>query len=76
MSINKKRFALLIVDDYTSFIRVFFLNKKDETFQHIKELIKVIENKSEFTVKKLGSDNGTEFKNGQMEEFYANKGIT
>ena len=76
MSINKKRFSLVIVDDYTRFTWVFFLNRKDETFQHIQELINVIENSSEFTVKKLRSDNGTEFKNGQMEEYYATKGIT
>ena len=36
----------------------------------------MIENNSDFTVKKLRSDNGTVFKNGQMEELCANKGIT
>ena len=46
------------------------------SFQHIKDLINVTENNSEFTVKKLKSDNITEFKNNLFDKFYAVKGIT
>ena len=76
MKINKKKYALVVVDDYTRFTWVYFLNKKDETPQLILELIKVIERNSEFTVNVLRSDNGTEFKNSSMEEYCASKGIT
>ena len=62
------------MDDYKRFTWVFFLNRKDETFQHIQELINVIENSLEFMVKKLRSDNGTEYKNVQMEEYCEQRG--
>ena len=73
--INKKRYALVIVDDYWRFTWVYFLNNKDETPHLILELIKKIEKNSKFIVNILRGDNRTEFKNLVIEEFSSSKGI-
>nr|GEV11424.1 uncharacterized mitochondrial protein AtMg00810-like [Tanacetum cinerariifolium] len=49
--------------------------KKDETFEILKNFITGIENQIDQKVKTIRSDNGTEFKNRIMNEFYEMKGI-
>ena len=53
-----------------------FFFRKYETPGIILEHIKLMENSSTHKVKILRSDNGTEFKNAQMIDFYKLKGIT
>ena len=76
LSISKKRYALVIVDEYTRFTWVYILFQKDETPEIIFEHVKLMENKSAHKVKILRRDNGTEFKNAQMIDFCKLKGIT
>ena len=76
LSINRKRYALVIVDEFTRFTWVYFLFKKDETPEILLEHVKLMENGSTHKVKILRSDNGTEFKNSQMNEFCKHKGIS
>ena len=72
MSINKKRYTLVIVDDFTRFTWVYFLNIKDETAEILLERVRKIETSKEGEkVKILRSDNRTEFKNSTMDEFYS-----
>ncbi|GJX04936.1 retrovirus-related pol polyprotein from transposon TNT 1-94, partial [Tanacetum coccineum] len=54
---------------------VFFLATKDETSGILQNFIRQIENQLNHRVKIIRSDNGTEFKNRDMLEFYGNKGI-
>ena len=75
MSISKKRYTLVIVDEYTRFTWVYFLHRKDETPAILLDHVRLIET-DEFKVKILRSDNGTEFKNSSMEEFCKYKGIS
>ena len=75
-SISKKRYTLVIVDDFTRFTWVYFIAKKDAVPQLIFEHIAKIEKNSIFTVKVLRSDNGTEFKNAIVEDYCAERGIT
>ena len=75
MSIAKKRYALVIVDEYTRYTWVYFLHRKDETSSALLDHIRELEKGSKHTVKILRSDNGTEFKNSVMEEFCKSKGI-
>ncbi|KAL8133942.1 hypothetical protein AgCh_009127 [Apium graveolens] len=75
MSINKKRYTLVIVDDFTRYTWVYFLHRKDETPKILLDHIRQIENGSTHKVKILRIDNGTEFKNSKMEEFCKHKGI-
>ncbi|GJT76833.1 putative ribonuclease H-like domain-containing protein [Tanacetum coccineum] len=57
------------------FTWVFFLASKDETSGILKSFITEIENLVDKKVKIIRSDNGTEFKNRVMNEFYEQKGI-
>nr|GEW12321.1 retrovirus-related Pol polyprotein from transposon TNT 1-94 [Tanacetum cinerariifolium] len=54
---------------------VFFLRTKDETSGILKDFLRQIENHLNQTVKTIRCDNGTKFKNRDIIEFYASKGI-
>ncbi|GJY83241.1 putative ribonuclease H-like domain-containing protein [Tanacetum coccineum] len=54
---------------------VFFLRTKDETSGILKDFIRQIENQLNQKVKTIRCDNGTEFKNRDIIEFYRSKGI-
>ncbi|KAJ9535822.1 hypothetical protein OSB04_un001023 [Centaurea solstitialis] len=75
MSIGKKSYCLVIVDDYSRFTWVFFLRTKDETSGLIKPFVLRVENKTNLKVKVIRSDNGTEFKNADLNLFCESKGI-
>ncbi|KAI3505837.1 hypothetical protein L1887_28124 [Cichorium endivia] len=74
-SINHKKYILVIVDDYSLFTWVFFLRLKSDTFSELKNFITSIELKIQLPVRRIRSDNGTEFNNKQIEEFLTSKGI-
>ncbi|GJR13137.1 putative ribonuclease H-like domain-containing protein [Tanacetum coccineum] len=74
-SINKKRYCLVVTDDFSRFSWVFFLATKDETSEILYNFIIGLENQLNHTVKIIRCDNGTEFKNHIMNEFCAKKGI-
>ncbi|KAJ9548908.1 hypothetical protein OSB04_021451 [Centaurea solstitialis] len=75
MSIGKKSYCLMIVDDYSRFTWVYFLRTKDETSGLIKPFVTRVENKTNLRVKVIRSDNGTEFKNADLNSFCEEKGI-
>ncbi|KAI3735517.1 hypothetical protein L6452_15018 [Arctium lappa] len=75
MSIGKKSYCLVIVDDYSRFTWVYFLRTKDETSGLIKSFILRIENQTNQKVKVIRSDNGTEFKKFDLNTFCEEKGI-
>ncbi|KAI3707271.1 hypothetical protein L6452_25630 [Arctium lappa] len=75
MSIGKKSYCLVIVDDYSRFTWVYFLRTKDETSGLIKSFILRIENQTNQKVKVIRSDNGTEFKNLDLNTFCEEKCI-
>ncbi|GJV15624.1 putative ribonuclease H-like domain-containing protein [Tanacetum coccineum] len=74
-SINKKRYYLVVTDDFSRFSWVFFLATKDETSEILCNLIIGLEKQLNHNVKIIRCDNGTEFKNYAMNEFCAKKGI-
>nr|GEW47089.1 putative reverse transcriptase, RNA-dependent DNA polymerase [Tanacetum cinerariifolium] len=55
--------------------KVFFLATKDETSPILKTIITVIENQLSLKVKIIRSDNRTEFKNNDLNQFCGMKGI-
>ncbi|KAJ9539001.1 hypothetical protein OSB04_031734 [Centaurea solstitialis] len=63
MSIGKKSYCLVIVDDYPRFTWVYFLRTKDETSGLIKPFVTRVENKTNLRVKVIRSDNGTKVPN-------------
>ncbi|GJV46746.1 putative ribonuclease H-like domain-containing protein [Tanacetum coccineum] len=74
-SINHKTYCLVVTDDYSRFSWVFFLATKDETSGILKTFITGIENQINHKVKIIRCDNGTEFKNNDMNQFCGIKGI-
>ncbi|GKC67308.1 putative ribonuclease H-like domain-containing protein [Tanacetum coccineum] len=62
----KKTYCLIVTDDYSRFTWVFFLANKDETSGILKSFITGIENLVDHKVKVIRCDNGTEFKNREM----------
>ncbi|GJU57366.1 putative ribonuclease H-like domain-containing protein [Tanacetum coccineum] len=74
-SINHKTYCLVVTDDFSRFSWVFFLATKDETSGILKTFITSIENQINHNVKIIKYDNGTEFKNNDMNQFYGMKGI-
>ncbi|GKB45455.1 putative ribonuclease H-like domain-containing protein, partial [Tanacetum coccineum] len=61
--------------DYSRFSWVFFLATKDETSGILKSFITGVENLIDQRVKVIRCDNGTEFKNKEMNQFCERKGI-
>ncbi|GJS75009.1 putative ribonuclease H-like domain-containing protein [Tanacetum coccineum] len=68
-------YNLVVIDDYSRFTWVFFLATKDETSGILKSFITEIENIVDHKVKVIRCDNGTEFKNREMNQFCEMKGI-
>nr|GEX16400.1 hypothetical protein [Tanacetum cinerariifolium] len=74
-SLNKKTYCLAVTDDYSRFTWVFFLAIKDETSPILKTFITGLENQLSLKVKIIRSDNGTEFKNYDLNQFCRMKRI-
>nr|GEU49446.1 putative ribonuclease H-like domain-containing protein [Tanacetum cinerariifolium] len=74
-SLNKKIYCLVVTDDYSRFTWVFFLATKDENSPILKTFITGLENQLSLKVKVIRSDNGTEFKNNDLNQFCGLKGI-
>ncbi|GKA01917.1 putative ribonuclease H-like domain-containing protein [Tanacetum coccineum] len=74
-SLMKKMYCLVVTDDFSRFTWVFFLATKDETSGILKSFITGIENLVDHKVKVIRCDNGTEFKNKEMNQFCEMKGI-
>jgi transposase InsO family protein len=75
LSIHGSKYGLVIVDDYFHFTWVFFLHGKSETQGTLKRFLRQAQNEFELKVKKIRSDNGSEFKNLQVEEYLKEEGI-
>jgi transposase InsO family protein len=69
LSIKRSKYGLLIVDDFSRFTWVFFLQDKSETQSSLKRFLRRAQNEFELKVKKIMSDNGSKFKNLQVEKY-------
>ncbi|GJR14043.1 retrovirus-related pol polyprotein from transposon TNT 1-94 [Tanacetum coccineum] len=69
-TINGKKYILFIVDDYSRFTWVKFLRSKDEALDFIIKFLKMIQVRLKVTVQRIRTDNGTEFVNQTLREYY------
>ncbi|GJW08974.1 retrovirus-related pol polyprotein from transposon TNT 1-94 [Tanacetum coccineum] len=69
-SIKGKKYILVIVDDYSRFTWVKFLRSKDETPEFVTNFLKQIQVGLNKTVRFIRTDNGTDFVNQVMSEYY------
>ncbi|GKA20568.1 retrovirus-related pol polyprotein from transposon TNT 1-94 [Tanacetum coccineum] len=75
-SINHEKYTLVIVDEYSRYTWVYFLMKKSQAPETIMSFIKRVENKNDIKVKQLRIDNGTEFRNSILVNFWDEKWIS
>jgi hypothetical protein len=75
ISIGGSKYCLVIVDDYSRFTCVFFLQEISQTQENLKGFLRQAQNEFGLRIKKIRSDNGTEFKNSQIEGFLEEEGI-
>jgi transposase InsO family protein len=75
ISIDGSKYYLVIMDDYSRFTWVFFLQEKSQTQETLKRFLRRAQNEFRLRIKKIRSDNGTEFKNSQIEGFLEEEGI-
>jgi transposase InsO family protein len=75
ISIDGSKYYLVIVDDYSRFTWVFFLQEKFQTQETLKRFLRRAQNEFGLRIKKIRSTNGTEFKNSQIQGFLEVEGI-
>jgi transposase InsO family protein len=75
ISISGNKYGLVIIDDYSRFTWVFFLQDKSEPEEVLKKFLKREQNEFDAKVKRIRSDNGTVFKNTQVEDYLDEEGI-
>nr|GEX96326.1 retrovirus-related Pol polyprotein from transposon TNT 1-94 [Tanacetum cinerariifolium] len=75
-SVNGKKYILVIVDDYSRFTWVKFLRSKDEAPDFIIKFLKMIQVRLKVPVCRIRTDNGTEFVNQTLREYYEEVGIS
>ena len=74
-SIGGNCYCLVVVDDYSRYTWAFFLHDKADTYDTFKKFFTRAENEFERKVKKVRSDNGSEFRSTRVEEWCDEKGI-
>nr|GFC08234.1 hypothetical protein [Tanacetum cinerariifolium] len=75
-SVNGKKYILVIVDDYSRFTWVKFLRSKDENLDFIIKFLKMIQVRLKVSVRRIRTDNGTEFVNQTLRDYYEELGIS
>jgi transposase InsO family protein len=75
ISIGVSKYCLVIMDEYSRFTWVFFLQEKSQTQETLNRFLRRAQNEFGLRIKKIRSDNGTEFKNSQIEGFLEEEGI-
>jgi transposase InsO family protein len=68
-SMGGKWYVLVIIDDYSRCSWVFFLESKDEVFEHFQSLALRLNNKHPNCLKAIHNDNETEFRNASFDQF-------
>nr|GEZ74979.1 hypothetical protein [Tanacetum cinerariifolium] len=75
-SVNEKKYILVIVDDYSQFTRVKFLRSKDEALDFIIKFLRMIQVRLKVPIRRIQTDNGTEFVNQSLRDYYEEVGIS
>ncbi|GKA58791.1 retrovirus-related pol polyprotein from transposon TNT 1-94 [Tanacetum coccineum] len=75
-SVNGKKYILVIIDDYSRFTWVKCLRSKDEAPDFIIKFLKMIQVLLKVPVRRIRADNGTEFVNQTLREYYEKVGIS
>jgi transposase InsO family protein len=75
-SVGGKWYVLVVVDDYSHYAWVFFLEDKSETFGFVRDLIVRLKNgRHGNAIRAIRSDNGSEVKNSRFDAFCRDIGL-
>ncbi|WVZ97403.1 hypothetical protein U9M48_042943 [Paspalum notatum var. saurae] len=74
-SVGGKWYVLVIVDDFSCWSWVQFMESKDEVFEFVHDLVLRLRNESGHAMRALRSDNGSEFKNDRFKTFCQSQGL-
>ena len=74
-SVGNFRYYLTFVDDFSRFTMVYLLRSKEEVWEKFAEFKAFVENKFEQKIKRLRSDNGTEYTNYRFQQLIKESGI-
>jgi transposase InsO family protein len=74
-SMGGKWYVLIIIDNYSHYSWIFFLESKDKVFEHFRSLALRLNNEHPNCLKAIHNDNGTEFRNASFDEFFLEHGI-
>jgi hypothetical protein len=74
-SMGGKWYVLVVVDNYSRYSWIFFLESKDKVLDHFWSLALRLDNEHPNCLKVIHSDNGTEFRNASFDEFCLEHGI-
>ena len=75
-SLGGNSFGLVIVDGFSRFTWVFFIDDKSQVQKIFKNFARKAQNQFEVKIKKVHSDNGMEFKNANVDTFLDEEGIS
>ncbi|GJR30844.1 retrovirus-related pol polyprotein from transposon TNT 1-94, partial [Tanacetum coccineum] len=75
-SFNGKKYILVIVDDYSRFTWVKCLSSKDEALDFIIKFPKMIQVRLKVPIRRIKTNNGIEFVNQTLREYYEKVGIS
>jgi transposase InsO family protein len=74
-SMGGKWYVLVIVDNYSRYSWVFFLQSKNDVFEHFQSLALRLNNEHPNCLKAVHSDNGIEFRNASFDQFCLEHGV-
>jgi transposase InsO family protein len=74
-SMGGKWYVLIIIDNYSRYSWVFFLESKDEVFEQFQSLALRLNNEHPNCLKVIHSDNGTKFRNASFDQFCLEHGV-
>nr|GFA97446.1 hypothetical protein [Tanacetum cinerariifolium] len=73
--INRKKYILVIVDDYSRYTWTLFLHSKDETPEVLKDFLTMIQRNLQALVITVRTDRGTKFLNKSLNAIFKEEGI-
>jgi len=74
-SIGAKRYAFVVVDDFSRFTWINFIKVKSDTFDVFKDLCTQLQREKDSAIMRIRSDHGTKFENSNFSEFCSTERI-
>ena len=75
VSLGGKKYAYVVVDDFSRYTWISFIREKSETFEVFKDLCQKLQREKDSHVIGIRSDHGKEFENNKFADFCSSEGI-